>query len=55
MDVKTTFLNGEIEEEFYIEKSNGFEIHDKASHVYMLEKALYGIKHEPRAWYDKIH
>jgi hypothetical protein len=54
MDVKTTFLNGEIEEEFYIEKSNGFEIHEKTSHVYRLERALYGLKHEPRAWYDKI-
>jgi hypothetical protein len=54
MDVKTTFLNGEIEEEFYIEKSDGFVIHEKASHVYRLEKALYGLKHAPRAWYDKI-
>jgi hypothetical protein len=54
MDVKTTFLNGEIEEEFYIEKSNGFEIHEKTSYVYRLERALHGLKHEPRAWYDKI-
>jgi hypothetical protein len=30
-------------------------IHEKASHVYRLEKALYGLKHAPRAWYDKIH
>jgi hypothetical protein len=29
-------------------------IHEKASHVYMLEKALYGLKHAPRAWYEKI-
>ena len=54
MDVKTTFLNGEIEEEFYIEKSDGFVIHEKASHVCRLEKALYGLNHAPRAWYDKI-
>ena len=54
MDVKTTFLNGDIEEEFYIEQLDGFVIHEKASHVYMLEKALYGLKHAPRAWYEKI-
>jgi hypothetical protein len=54
MDVKTTFLNGDIEEEFYIEQLDGFVIHEKASHVHMLEKALYGLKHAPRAWYEKI-
>jgi hypothetical protein len=54
MDVKTTFLNGDIEEEFYIEQLDGFVIHEKVSHVYMLEKALYGLKNSPRAWYEKI-
>ena len=29
-------------------------IHENASHVYMLEKALSGLKHAPRAWYEKI-
>jgi hypothetical protein len=33
MDVKTTFLNGVIEEEVYIEKPQGFEVEDKKSHV----------------------
>jgi hypothetical protein len=36
MDVKTTFLNDDIEEVFYIEQLDGFVIHEKASHVYML-------------------
>jgi hypothetical protein len=44
MDVKTTFLNGKIEEEVYLEKPQGFEIHDKTSHVCRLKKALYGLK-----------
>ena len=33
MDVKTTFLNGVIEEEVYIENSKGFQTFDRESHV----------------------
>jgi hypothetical protein len=44
MDVKTTFLNGIIEEEVYIEKPQGFEVSGKESHVCRLKKALYGLK-----------
>jgi hypothetical protein len=54
MDVKTAFLNGEIEEEVYIEQPNGFMIHEKASHVCRLKKAMYGLKNAPCAWYEKI-
>lgn len=41
MDVKTTFLNGEIGEEVYIEQSEGFVVHNEKSHVCRLKKALY--------------
>jgi hypothetical protein len=54
MDVKTTFLNGVIEEELYIEQPQGFEVEDGKTHVYILKKALYGLKQDPRAWYGKI-
>jgi len=54
MDVKTTFLNGQVEEEVYIEQPEGFVIHRKESHVCKLRKALYGLKHAPRAWYSRI-
>eukprot|EP00253_Pinus_taeda_P034044 PITA_34044 len=50
MDVKTTFLNGVIEEEVYIEQPEGFETHEKKSHVCRLKKALYRLKQGPRAW-----
>jgi hypothetical protein len=49
MDVKTTFLNGDIEEEVYIEQPDGFMIHEKESHVCRLKKAMYGLMQEPRA------
>ena len=54
MDVKTTFLNGEIEEEVYVEQPDGFVVHGKESHVCRLKKALYRLKQAPRAWYERI-
>jgi hypothetical protein len=44
MDVKTTFLNGVIEEEVYIEQPQGFEVEDRKTHVYKLKKDLYRLK-----------
>jgi hypothetical protein len=54
MDVKTSFLNGVIEEEVYIEQPQGFEVEDRKSHVCRLKKALYGLNQAPRAWYGHI-
>jgi hypothetical protein len=54
MDVKTTFLNGEIKEEVYVEQPQGFEVHDRETHVCRLKKDLYGLKQAPRAWYGRI-
>ena len=54
MDVKTTFLNGLIEEEVYIEQPQGFEVFGRKSHVCLLKKAMYGLKQAPQAWYSKI-
>jgi hypothetical protein len=52
MDVKSAFLNGPIKEEVYVEQPPGFEDNEYPNHVYMLSKALYGIKQAPRAWYE---
>jgi hypothetical protein len=54
MDVKTTFLNGAIEEEVYIEKPQGFEVHSRDTHICRLKKSLYGIKQASRAWYARM-
>eukprot|EP00253_Pinus_taeda_P010136 PITA_10136 len=52
--MKTTFLNGKIEEEVYIGKLEGFETFDCESHVCRLKRALYGLKQAPHAWYTRI-
>jgi hypothetical protein len=54
MDVKTTFLNGVIEEEVYIEQPQGFEVEYRKTHVCRLKNALYGLKQAPRSWYGRI-
>nr|GEY78749.1 retrovirus-related Pol polyprotein from transposon TNT 1-94 [Tanacetum cinerariifolium] len=54
MDVKTSFLNGELKEEVYVSQPKGFLDPDHPHHVYRLKKALYGLKQAPRAWYDTL-
>ncbi|GJU63208.1 retrovirus-related pol polyprotein from transposon TNT 1-94 [Tanacetum coccineum] len=54
MDVKTTFLNGELKEKVYVSQPDGFVDQDNPSHVYKLKKALYGLKQTPHAWYDML-
>jgi hypothetical protein len=51
IDVKSTFLNGPIKKEVYVEQPLGFEDSEYPSHVYKLSKALYRLKQAPRAWY----
>jgi hypothetical protein len=54
MDIKTTFLNGVVEEEIYVELCEGFETFNKDMHVCKMRRALYGLKQAPRAWYTHI-
>ncbi|GJT58899.1 retrovirus-related pol polyprotein from transposon TNT 1-94 [Tanacetum coccineum] len=54
MDVKIAFLNGNLQEEVFVNQPEDFEDPDYPTHVYRLKKALYGLKQAPRAWYDTL-
>ncbi|CAJ2658083.1 unnamed protein product [Trifolium pratense] len=54
MDVKTAFLNGDLEEEIYMEQPEGFVIHGQETKVCKLDKSLYGLKQTPKQWHEKF-
>ena len=54
MDVKTTFLHGDLEEEIYMSQPEHFVEKGKGNFVYKLKKSLYGLKQSPRMWYQKF-
>ena len=54
MDVKTTFLHRDLEEEIYMKQPEGFAVKGKKELVCKLKKPLYGLKQSPRMWYQKF-
>jgi hypothetical protein len=44
MNVKTTFLNGELEDKIYMAQSDGFVVKGQEDKVCKLMKSLYGLK-----------
>jgi hypothetical protein len=55
MDIKMTFLYGELDEEIYMEHSNGYKIHGQENKVSRLIKSLYGLKQAPKQWHEKFN
>lgn len=54
MDVVTVFLNGELDEDIYMEQPNGCVYRSTRDWVCRLQKALYGLKQTPRKWHGKM-
>jgi hypothetical protein len=53
MDVKTTFLHGDLEEEIYMNRLEGFVVKGKKVLVCKLNNSIYGLKKSTRMWYKK--
>ncbi|KAE8687107.1 cytochrome P450 71A9-like [Hibiscus syriacus] len=54
LDVKTTFLHENLEEEIYMLQPESFEEKEKKNLVCRLNKSLYGLKQAPRCWYKRF-
>ena len=54
MDIKIAFLNGELEEEIYMDQSDGFVASGQEGKVCKLLKSLYGLKQAPKKWHEKF-
>ena len=50
MDVKTASLNGDLENEIYMEQPEGYVDKNRPNMVCKLHKSLYGLKQSPRCW-----
>ena len=53
LDVKTAFLNGELEEEIYMQQPQGYE-QGGPKMVCRLKKTIYGLRQAPRAWHQRL-
>ena len=55
MDVKTIFLNRELDEEIYMDQLLGFELKGQERKVCKLKRSIYGLKQASRQWNLKFH
>jgi len=53
VDVKTAFLDGNLQEEIYTGLPPGFDM-GASGKVWRLRKALYGLKQAPKSWHEEL-
>ena len=54
MDVKTAFLNGQLDEEIYMKQPDGFIANGQENKVCKLLKSIYGLKQASRSWNQRF-
>ncbi|RVW32439.1 Retrovirus-related Pol polyprotein from transposon TNT 1-94 [Vitis vinifera] len=53
-DVKNAFLHGGLEEEVYMDIPPGYSVTTRTNEVCKLQRALYGLKQSPQAWFGRF-
>ena len=54
LDVKNTFLHGDLREEVYMEQPTGYAEGNPTKYVCRLKRAIYGLKQASRSWFDNF-
>ena len=56
LDVQTTFLNADVEEEVYVKIAPDYEAYDKSGVPFMmkLKNSLNGLRQSPKNWFGTI-
>jgi hypothetical protein len=47
-------LNGNLEEEVYLEQPEGFMLSENKDYACKLKETLYGLKQSPGAWFSRL-
>lgn len=55
MDVKTIFLNGELDKKIYMDQPTSFIVEDEEHKVCKLQWSIYGLKQSSRQWYLRFY
>ena len=51
INIKSAYLNGDLDEEIYMDQLKGFAVKGKEHQVCFLKKAIYGLKQAGRQWH----